>query len=57
MKRLVMIFNGEVANVIMWDGIQCLDFPGYELVDITDMPHVGMGWKYEGGNFLNPNEQ
>lgn len=52
-----MIFNGEVANVIMWDGIQCLDFPGYELVDITDMPHVGMGWKYEGGNFLNPNEQ
>lgn len=58
MKRLAMILNGEVVNTIVWDGIQRLDFPNYELIDVTMLPHVSIGWRYEGGVFTKPeNEQ
>jgi hypothetical protein len=46
--------SGNVVNVILWDGIAVYNEPnGYQLVlDATSM--VGIGWSYDGTNFIPP---
>lgn len=52
MKRIAMIKDGTVVNISVWDGVSPWN-PGsqYVLVDITDLPHVDIGFTYDGINF------
>jgi hypothetical protein len=55
MKRIAIIKNGTVENVAMWDGKSAWK-PAGTLVDVTDKPHVAIGWTYDGSDFAAPVE-
>jgi len=48
------IINGNVVNVIVWDGQTDLGLEG-ELVNVDNTP-CGPGWTYDGTTFTAPPE-
>lgn len=54
MKRIAMIQNGIVQNIAVWDGISNWKPEGYDLVDVTDLSQVDIGWAYDGKSFSQP---
>lgn len=48
-----IINNKIVENVIVWDGVSEWTPPeNCEIVPLQ--PEVGIGWKYENGQFIEP---
>jgi len=56
MKRIAMIDSGAVFNVAIWNGTDDWK-PNCKLVDVTDQPHVEIGYTYENGVFVKPDEE
>ena len=53
-ERYAHIKNGVVVNVTLWDGdISRWQPPEDELV-ITAPENVGIGWRYDGTDWLEP---
>jgi hypothetical protein len=51
MKTFAEIQEGVIVNVSAWEN----EMPkSDELVDITDIPNVGIGWLYTNGEFVEP---
>lgn len=50
--RYAHIVDGNVVNVILWDGETNLGLDG-ELVNVDDVP-CGPGWTYDGTTFTAP---
>lgn len=48
--RYAQVIDGEVVNVILWDGEFPLEMDG-ELVVIPEDAAVAAGWAYAGGEF------
>jgi hypothetical protein len=57
MKRIAMLTDNEVQNIAKWDGNSAWNPPGFELIDITNLPHVDIGWIYGDGEFTPPPEE
>jgi hypothetical protein len=48
------IAGGKVEHVVRWDGVS--DWPpatDYLMIDLADYPHVGVGWDYVDGEFVD----
>lgn len=52
MTRYAWIENGQVTNVILWDGESGLAVPDH--VSLIDSPSVGIGWTHDGDGFHPP---
>jgi hypothetical protein len=51
MKTFAEIKDGVVVNVSVWGD----EVPqGEQLVDITDIANVGIGWSFVDGEFIEP---
>ena len=51
-----IIKNNTVSNVIVWDQQKNPDYtPEGVAIAIGDGIMVSIGWKYEGGQFIDPN--
>ena len=50
-----MIQANTVMNIAVWDGVSVWEPEGYELVDVTEMPEVRIGFLYDGETFADPN--
>lgn len=48
----VVDINGNVTNVVVWDGVSDFDVPGARLIPATN--NVSIGWKYDGQQFIPP---
>jgi hypothetical protein len=49
-----VIEDTHVVNMVVWDGVTEWSPPdGDELVCIKDFPHVGIGWDYIDGEFVD----
>ena len=56
MKNYALINKGNniIENVILWDGVSPYDVPDHMIaVEITE-PNVGIGWRYEAGDLIEP---
>ncbi|NBX98024.1 hypothetical protein EBQ81_04135 [bacterium] len=55
--RYAIIKQGVVVNIILWDHEKN---PNYisdgSLIKINDTDQVSIGWNYEEGEFINPNQ-
>jgi hypothetical protein len=48
------IEGGTVVNAVVWDGVSALSLPdGLTMVSLADHPHVGIGWDYVDGEFVD----
>lgn len=55
-KTFAVIHNGQVSNLIVADTLQVAEaVTGYICIEYTDHTTVGIGWTYNGVNFINPN--
>jgi len=52
MMRYAWIENGQVVNVILWDGETPFEVP--EHVSLIDDPDVGIGWTHDQDGFHPP---
>jgi len=50
--KYAQVIDGNVNNVIVWDGTTPVDLPG-ELIKVDDMA-CGPGWTYDGTTFTAP---
>jgi len=51
MKTFAEIKDGVIVNVSLWGD----ESPqGEQFVEITNIPNVGIGWSYVGGEFIEP---
>jgi len=49
-----VVRDGLVENTVVWDGESDWTSPdGTELVSLADHPHVGIGWDYADGEFVD----
>jgi hypothetical protein len=49
-----VIDGGLVVNTVVWDGVSAWSPPeGTALVCLADYPHVGIGWDYIDGEFVD----
>jgi hypothetical protein len=49
-----VIDGSQVVNTVVWDGTSAWSPPsGTTLVSLADHPHVGIGWDYEDGQFVD----
>jgi hypothetical protein len=53
MSRYALIQDGEVVNVVVWDG-KTEFTPEGELVALTDDEVVGPGWARKGNKWIAP---
>lgn len=54
MTRYAHIEDGHVVNVIIWDGESSFTVPSGELVMLSDISEVGIGWTLEGDEWIAP---
>ena len=49
------VIDGDtVVNTVVWDGVSDWTPPeGTVLVSLADHPHVGIGWDYVDGEFVD----
>lgn len=52
--RYAMIRSGVVENVSLWDGDTFKWQPPADMLCIPAPDHVGIGWRYEGDEWLEP---
>lgn len=50
--KWAQVINGNVVNVILWDGTTPLGLDG-ELINVDDVP-CGPSWTYVDGQFVPP---
>jgi len=49
-----IIDSSQVVNTVVWDGESSWSPPdGTSLVCLADYPHVGIGWDYADGQFVD----
>jgi len=49
-----VVRDGVVENTVVWDGESAWSPPdGADLVSLADHPHVGIGWDYVDGEFVD----
>jgi len=49
-----VIDGGTVVSCVVWDGVSDWSPPnGTTLVALADHPHVGIGWTYTDGTFID----
>jgi len=49
-----VIDGGLVVNTVVWDGVSDWSPPeGTELVSLAEFPHVGIGWDFVDGEFVD----
>jgi hypothetical protein len=52
--RWAIVEGGVVVNAIVWDGVADWNRPkDAEIVSLADYPHVGIGWDYTDGEFVD----
>ena len=58
-KQLWAVIEGNaVINTVLWDGESKWSPPeGAMLVSLSDHPHVGIGWEYVNGEFVDNRPQ
>jgi hypothetical protein len=58
-KQLWAVIEGNtVINTVLWDGESKWSQPeGAMLVSLSDRPHVGIGWEYVNGEFVDNRPQ
>ncbi|MBC3230768.1 hypothetical protein [Serratia fonticola] len=52
--KYCLIQDGNVINVVIWDGITPVDFGDVEVLEVNDETYVGPGFTFDGVNFLAP---
>lgn len=52
MSNFALISNGEVVNIVVWDGSGDL-FSDYQTVNLDEI-NAGIGWSYSDGEFSPP---
>jgi hypothetical protein len=53
MRNWAHILNGMVVNVSVWDGLTPWSTRD-TVVEVPDGLGVGIGWEYDGENFIAP---
>jgi hypothetical protein len=53
--RYAIVQDGQVVNVILWDGMTAYDAPSTPIA-IPDDLAVCPGWSYDGSNWTAPDE-
>jgi len=51
-----VVVDGQVVNVVLWDGVTAWQPAAGEAVVIPDESGVSIGWSYEDGEFVAPPE-
>jgi len=57
-KKWACVKTGKVESVVMWDGIQ--EWPpanDYQMIEVSSNSSVGIGWDYDGKNFIDNRPQ
>lgn len=54
-KKYARIENGLVAELLVTDGnISEMFVPGIVWIDVSSVRNVSEGWRFEGGQFIQP---
>ena len=54
-KYAILDEYGTVINVVLWDGISEFNVNG--LIEITNIPGVGIGWSYIDDIWISPPQE